>query len=134
MANEQIYNPLLRFGFQKLAESGVDDVNGKSAYQIALDNGFVGTVVEWLNSLKSAKSYTIDFQHATSVVSDINLEGNIIITEIVAVNIATLKLNNTVVPIGENAIAVADQFFGFWEVTRTVEGMAASIGIKYIKA
>ena len=27
-------------------------VNGKSAYQIALDNGFVGSEKEWLNSLK----------------------------------------------------------------------------------
>lgn len=28
--------------------------NGKSAYQIALDNGFVGTELEWLESLKGA--------------------------------------------------------------------------------
>ena len=27
--------------------------NGKSAYQIALDNGFVGTEAEWLASLKA---------------------------------------------------------------------------------
>lgn len=29
--------------------------NGKSAYQIAVDNGFVGTVSEWLSSLKGEK-------------------------------------------------------------------------------
>lgn len=31
-----------------------DGVNGKSAYQIAVDNGFVGTEAEWLASLRGA--------------------------------------------------------------------------------
>lgn len=29
--------------------------NGKNAYQVAVDNGFVGTVTEWLSSLKGEK-------------------------------------------------------------------------------
>lgn len=33
---------------------GADGVDGKSAYDIAVDNGFVGTEVEWLESLKGA--------------------------------------------------------------------------------
>ena len=33
-------------------ESGADGADGKSAYQIALDNGFVGSQSEWLASLK----------------------------------------------------------------------------------
>ena len=38
-------------------EKGVDyfdGVNGKSAYQIAVDNGFIGTEAEWLASLRGA--------------------------------------------------------------------------------
>ena len=33
--------------------SGRDGVDGKSAYQIAVDKGFAGTELEWLNSLKA---------------------------------------------------------------------------------
>lgn len=33
---------------------GVDGVNGKSAYEVAVDNGFVGTQVQWLASLVGA--------------------------------------------------------------------------------
>jgi hypothetical protein len=34
------------------AKDGEDGTNGKSAYEIALDNGFEGTEAEWLESLK----------------------------------------------------------------------------------
>lgn len=37
---------------QLLALKGKDGINGKSAYQLAIDNGFVGTEVEWIASLK----------------------------------------------------------------------------------
>ena len=33
-------------------KDGIDGTNGKSAYEIAVDNGFVGTEEEWLESLK----------------------------------------------------------------------------------
>ena len=36
----------------------VDGIDGKSAYEIALDNGFVGTEKEWLESLKSTEVAT----------------------------------------------------------------------------
>lgn len=42
-----LYTQLL----QKISEKGKD---GKSAYQIAIENGFVGTEIEWLESLKGA--------------------------------------------------------------------------------
>ena len=29
---------------------GVDGINGKSAYEVAVDNGFVGTAAQWLDS------------------------------------------------------------------------------------
>ncbi len=37
---------------------GADGADGKSAYQIALDNGFEGTQEEWLKSLHGANGYT----------------------------------------------------------------------------
>lgn len=47
-----LYTQLL----QKIAEiqAGVDGKDGLSAYEIAKENGFVGTVAEWLESLKGA--------------------------------------------------------------------------------
>ena len=42
-----LYTQLL----QKISEKGKD---GKSAYQIAIENGFVGTEIEWLESLKGS--------------------------------------------------------------------------------
>ena len=38
----------------KAGYSGKDGVDGKSAYQVAVDNGFTGTEPEWLDSLKAA--------------------------------------------------------------------------------
>ena len=48
-----LYTQLL----QKIAEiqSGVNGKDGLSAYEIAVENGFVGTVSEWLESLKGAE-------------------------------------------------------------------------------
>ena len=34
------------------AEQGAPGLNGKSAYELAVENGFNGTVTEWLESLK----------------------------------------------------------------------------------
>ncbi|WP_295219167.1 hypothetical protein [Ruminococcus sp.] len=47
-----LYTQLL----QKIAEikTGIDGKDGLSAYEIAKENGFVGTVAEWLESLKGA--------------------------------------------------------------------------------
>lgn len=36
-------------------DPGVDGADGKSAYEIAVENGYDGTVTEWLASLKGAK-------------------------------------------------------------------------------
>lgn len=37
-------------------EVGAD---GKSAYEVALDNGFVGTEVEWIETLKGSSAYQV---------------------------------------------------------------------------
>lgn len=36
---------------------GVDGINGKSAYEVAVQNGFVGTEAEWLDSLIGNSAY-----------------------------------------------------------------------------
>lgn len=36
---------------------GIDGINGKSAYQVAVDNGFVGTAAQWLESLIGNSAY-----------------------------------------------------------------------------
>ena len=36
---------------------GVDGINGKSAYEVAVNNGFVGTQAEWLDSLIGNSAY-----------------------------------------------------------------------------
>lgn len=43
-------SPLVSAGAD--GKDGKDGQNGKSAYEIAVENGFTGTVEEWLNSLK----------------------------------------------------------------------------------
>lgn len=39
----------------KIIAEGIETSQGKSAYEIAVENGFVGTVEEWLESLKGVK-------------------------------------------------------------------------------
>ncbi|NBJ71339.1 MULTISPECIES: hypothetical protein [Clostridia] len=47
---------------------------GKSAYQIAVDNGFKGTEQEWLASLKGPKGDTVKGKDGVSV-TDITSDG-----------------------------------------------------------
>ena len=43
-------SPVLELNINQLSIKGN---TGKSAYQIAVDNGFIGTEQEWINDLKS---------------------------------------------------------------------------------
>ena len=54
-------------------QDGKDGKDGKSAYQTALDNGFVGTEEEWLESLKG--------EDGTGAIAISEKEGNIITKE-----------------------------------------------------
>ena len=45
---------------QVIKEEGGSDSNGKSAYEIALDNGFIGSEQEWLQSLQGKSPYIGD--------------------------------------------------------------------------
>ena len=45
-------------------KNGANGLNGKSAYEIAVENGFEGTELEWLESLKGEKeSFTVSFDY-----------------------------------------------------------------------
>lgn len=62
--------------------------NGKSAYEIAVDNGFAGTVEEWLESLKGERGTDgingIDGQNGTDGIgitsTEINASGELVLT------------------------------------------------------
>jgi len=47
----QVLPPLLE------GTDGINGVNGKSTYQVAVDNGFVGTQAQWLASLVGKSAY-----------------------------------------------------------------------------
>ena len=53
---------------------GIKGEDGKSAYQIAVENGFVGTEVEWLASLKG-NDYILTENDKTDI-------ANIVINEV----------------------------------------------------
>ena len=69
-----------------LGTQGATGASGKSAYQTALDNGFVGTEPEWLVSLTSTGG---NYQHTQSVSADtwtvnhnLNRHPNITLTSV----------------------------------------------------
>ena len=45
--------PVLKIRDDKGNERAIHAIRGRSAYQIAVDNGFKGTEREWLDSLKA---------------------------------------------------------------------------------
>lgn len=69
----------------KIIEEGIETAQGKSAYEIAVENGFEGTVEEWLESLVGAKGDPgvkgdpgTDGKSITS--TEINANGELILT------------------------------------------------------
>ena len=58
---------------KKILEEGFETAQGKSAYEIAVENGFEGTVEEWLESLKGVNGIGI-----TS--TEINANGELALT------------------------------------------------------
>ena len=58
---------------------GTNGVDGKSAYDIAVDNGFEGTEAEWLESLKGADGVVIGYAptvNGTTLVFEVATDGN----------------------------------------------------------
>ena len=55
----------------ELLESvGIDGINGKSAYQVAVENGFVGTPAQWLDSLRARHVVMTEEEFAALTVKD----------------------------------------------------------------
>ena len=57
----------------KIIAEGIETAQGKSAFEIAVENGFVGTEAEWLKSLKGADGRGI-------ISSEINANGELVLT------------------------------------------------------
>ena len=63
----------------KIIAEGIETAQGKSAFEIAVENGFVGTVEEWLESLVGAKGDPgKDGKSITS--TEINESGELVLT------------------------------------------------------
>lgn len=65
----------------KDGQNGENGADGKSAYQIAIDNGYTGTEVEWLESLKGADGNdgaagTVGPQGEAGITPHIGVNGN----------------------------------------------------------
>ena len=63
----------------KIIAEGIETSQGKSAFEIAVENGFVGTESEWLESLKGVKGNPgTDGKSITS--TEINANGELVLT------------------------------------------------------
>lgn len=69
---------ILNFGIPK-GKDGANGIEGKSAYEIAVKNGFGGTEEEWLESLKAdidLSDYVTKSEHDESLEGKANIDGN----------------------------------------------------------
>lgn len=89
--------------------------DGKSAYQIALDNGFVGTEEEWLESLKGTA------YDDTAIVDDIK----VIKQDILLLKATTSSLEGQDVLVDERISEVAEQNV---QTNERVTSLEATIG------
>ena len=89
--------------------------DGKSAYQIALDNGFVGTEEEWLESLKGT-----DYDD-TAIVDDIK----VIKQDILLLKATTSSLEGQDVLVDERISEVAEQNV---QTNERITSLEATIG------
>lgn len=75
-AGKSAYQIALDNGFEGTETEWLETLNGKSAYQIAVKNGFIGTEQEWLDSLKG-ESGNIKITFSATEPDSVN-EGEII--------------------------------------------------------
>jgi hypothetical protein len=79
----------------------VDGQDGKSAYEVALDNGFEGTEEEWLASLKGEKGETglSEWDHVITDAEDFTTENLATMSGRVLVKNLVLDLQNKTITI-----------------------------------
>ncbi len=89
-----------------------------------------------LSDIKT-KAYTADFRENADTIPVVNLDGAITISEIVAENVASLKLTHgstlqqVITPGSGLEIHIASGEVCIWEIERSVESTRAYIGVKY---
>lgn len=99
------------------------DESAKSAYQIAVENGFTGTEQEWLNSLRGANGSDgsdLQIEDVYLTAQQNGYEGSFLdfLKEYLTVNVAE---NNDTQTIAHNMMSVVGVYCGF-TVTKTVTG------------
>lgn len=106
---EQVINEITIEASGVEGKKGADGINGKSAYEIALDNGFTGSESEWLESLEGAPGSKGDDGKSAYVLA---LEGGFVGSEAqwlaslhgAAGNAASVSVGaTTTIPAGSNA-------------------------------
>ena len=68
------YELAVQYGYEGTLSEWIESLNGKSAYQIAVENGYSGTETEWLSSLKANDTA------ATIKDAKFNAKGELILT------------------------------------------------------
>ena len=69
------YELAVQFGYEGTVQEWLESLEGKSAYQIAVDSGYKGTESEWIASLKATADNTADIKNA-----QFNSKGELILT------------------------------------------------------
>ena len=69
------YELAVQFGYEGTVQEWLESLEGKSAYQIAVDSGYKGTESEWLASLKATSDNTANIKNA-----QFNSKGELILT------------------------------------------------------
>lgn len=110
----------MAFGFTACDFS---DENAKSAYEIAVENGFTGTETEWLNSLRGANGSDgsdLDINDVYDVAVQNGYEGTFLdfLKEYLSVDVSE---NNDTETIAHNMMSVVSVYCGF-TVTETIGG------------
>lgn len=65
---------------------GAPGANGKTPYQLAVENGYVGTEAQWLESLKGEVTFVppdaVGAVHVSEITDDMPIYGGIHVTEL----------------------------------------------------
>jgi serine protease Do len=115
---------VMALGFTACDFSSFGDSDNKTAYQIAVENGFVGTEKEWLNSLKGANGSNgkdLDIEDVYSAAVEDGFEGSFsdFLKEYLSVSVS--EQNDTKL-IAQNLMSVVSVFCGFTVTTTTNSG------------
>lgn len=69
------YELAVQYGYEGTVQEWIESLNGKSAYQIAVESGYSGTETEWLASLKATANNVASIKDA-----EFNSKGELVLT------------------------------------------------------